>query len=131
MNPCFDDVRLWVSADVLLEGTRKRVDRPGLLRTAPDVIIFVITSPVMASVWKRSDSQYFTACFRDQAGRQRRSAVDREIRLLVAVQVKPSHRHPARNRATDDLRIDVRTVRPFHCTSPGSATFTDRSFILN
>src|SRR6516165_2007242 len=28
--------------------------------------------PFMASVWKRSNSQYFTACFRDQTGRQRR-----------------------------------------------------------
>jgi hypothetical protein len=131
LNPCFDDVRLRVSADVLLEGTREQADRRGLFWMAPDVITFVITSPIMASVWKRSDSQYFTACFRDQAGRQRRSAVDREIRLLVAVQAKLSHRHPALNRATDDLRIDVRTVRPFHCTSRGSATFTDRSFILN
>src|SRR6516162_11911966 len=26
----------------------------------------------MASVWKRTNSQYFTACFRDQTGRQRR-----------------------------------------------------------
>ena len=26
----------------------------------------------MASVWKRSNSQYFTACFRDHTGRQRR-----------------------------------------------------------
>src|SRR5215831_20964206 len=28
--------------------------------------------PFMASVWKRSHSQYFTACFRDHTGRQRR-----------------------------------------------------------
>src|SRR5215831_12708498 len=27
---------------------------------------------LMASVWKRSNSQYFTACFRDHTGRQRR-----------------------------------------------------------
>jgi hypothetical protein len=26
----------------------------------------------MASAWKRSNSQYFTACFRDHTGRQRR-----------------------------------------------------------
>jgi hypothetical protein len=39
---------------------------------APDVITFVITSPVMVSVWKRSNSQYLTACFRDHIGRQRR-----------------------------------------------------------
>src|SRR5215469_9066646 len=28
--------------------------------------------PFMASVWKRRNSQYLTACFRDHAGRQRR-----------------------------------------------------------
>src|ERR1700739_2310305 len=39
---------------------------------AADVITFVITSRVMAGVWKRSNSQYFTACFRDHTGRQRR-----------------------------------------------------------
>src|SRR6516225_4520217 len=29
-------------------------------------------SHFMATVWKRTNSQYFTACFRDQTGRQRR-----------------------------------------------------------
>jgi len=43
-NPCFDDVRLRASADVLPERTRERSDRRGLFRTAPDVITFVITS---------------------------------------------------------------------------------------
>jgi hypothetical protein len=28
----------------------------------------------MASIWKRSNSQYFTACFRDQNGNQRRAS---------------------------------------------------------
>jgi hypothetical protein len=40
---------------------------------AADVITFVIIYPLMASVWKRSNSQHFTACFRDQTGRQRRN----------------------------------------------------------
>ena len=44
MNPCFDDSHPSVSADVLLEGTRNRRERGGLLWMAPDVITFVITS---------------------------------------------------------------------------------------
>src|SRR5262249_26764942 len=32
---------------------------------------------------------------------------------------------------TGALKIDVRTVRPFHSTSRGRPTFTDRSFILS
>jgi hypothetical protein len=43
-NPCFDDVRLRVSADVLLQGIRERPERRGLPRMAPDVITFVITT---------------------------------------------------------------------------------------
>jgi hypothetical protein len=46
LNPCFDDVHPKLSADVLLEGTRERPERGGLLRMAPDVITFVITIPV-------------------------------------------------------------------------------------
>ena len=38
LNPCFNDIRVWVSADVLLEGVREHAERRGLLRTAPDVI---------------------------------------------------------------------------------------------
>jgi len=72
VEPVSIDVRLRVSADVLLEGTHEQADRRGSPRMAPDVITFVITSPAMASVWKRSNSQYFTVCFRDQTGRQRR-----------------------------------------------------------
>jgi hypothetical protein len=44
LNPCFNDIRVWVSADVLLEGIREHAERRGLLRTAPDVTTFVITS---------------------------------------------------------------------------------------
>jgi hypothetical protein len=60
-NPCFDDVRLRVSADVLLEGTREQSDRRGLLRMASDVITFVITSLfygqcLEAIKFKRSDA---------------------------------------------------------------------------
>jgi hypothetical protein len=39
---------------------------------ATDVITFGITEPFLASVWKRSNSKYLTACFRDETGRQRR-----------------------------------------------------------
>ena len=34
--------------------------------------LFLSQRSFMASVWKRSNSQYFTACFRDHTGRQRR-----------------------------------------------------------
>jgi hypothetical protein len=44
IEPCFDDVRLRVSADVLLVGTREQGERRGLSRSAPDVITFVITT---------------------------------------------------------------------------------------
>jgi hypothetical protein len=54
VGPCFDDNYPKVSADVLLEGTRERAERRGLLWMALDVITFVITFPFMASVWKRS-----------------------------------------------------------------------------
>src|SRR5262249_13857062 len=46
IRTCFDDSYPRASADVLLEGTRERSDRRGLLRTSPDVITFVITIPV-------------------------------------------------------------------------------------
>jgi hypothetical protein len=61
------------SSELVTTGDSKlKSERRGLLWMAADVITFVITSPVMASVWKRLNSQYFTACFRDQIGRQRR-----------------------------------------------------------
>jgi hypothetical protein len=44
LNPCFDDVRLRVSADVLLERIREQAERRGLLRMAVDVITFVMSS---------------------------------------------------------------------------------------
>jgi integrase len=40
---------------------------------ASDVITFDITS-VVASIWKHPKSQYWTACFRDSNGRQRRAS---------------------------------------------------------
>jgi hypothetical protein len=43
-NPCFDDIRLRASADVLREGTHEEVERRGLFWMAADVISFVITS---------------------------------------------------------------------------------------
>jgi Tfp pilus assembly protein PilX len=39
---------------------------------AADLITFVITSRFMASVWKRSNSQYLTAYFGDHTGLERR-----------------------------------------------------------
>jgi len=72
-NPCFDDVRLRVSADVLLQGTRERsdtgVDRSGWRRM---LSLLLSQRSFMATVWKRSNPQYLTARFRDHTARQNR-----------------------------------------------------------
>jgi hypothetical protein len=59
-TPVSNDSHPTVSADVLLEGTRNRRGRGGLLRMAPDVITFVITCPFMASarLWGRLQSHF-------------------------------------------------------------------------
>ena len=58
LNPCFDDIRLRVSADVLLEGFASKlegVDCPGWRRM---LSLLLSQRSSMASVWKRSNSQY-------------------------------------------------------------------------
>jgi hypothetical protein len=56
-NPCFDDVRLRMSADVLLEGTREQSDRRGLLRMASDVITSLFYGLCLEAIkFKRSDA---------------------------------------------------------------------------
>jgi hypothetical protein len=72
LNPCFDDVRLRVSADVLLEGTREQAERRGLLCMAPDVITFVITIPVYGQCLETIKFAISYAFFRDHTGGQRR-----------------------------------------------------------
>src|SRR5262245_38108976 len=52
-----------------LASKRKGVDCSGWRRM---LSLLLSQFPFMASVWKRSNSQYFTACFRDHTGRQRR-----------------------------------------------------------
>jgi hypothetical protein len=73
VEPLFVTVYLGMSADVLLERIREQAERRGLLWMAPDVISFVITILVYGQCLKRSNSQYFTECFRDHARRQRRT----------------------------------------------------------
>ena len=69
MNPCFLLPCPATSADALSEPFRRRIRFNEQARTYADVISIVIT---VASVWKHPKSQYWTACFRDQNGRQRR-----------------------------------------------------------
>jgi integrase len=49
----------------------------------------------MASVWKRSDSKYWIACYRDERGRQRRASTketDRNRALLIAAEYERASR---------------------------------------
>ena len=96
MNPCFDDSYPRASADVLLEGTREEAERRGLLWMAPDVITFVIAFRFIASVWKRSNSQYLTACFRDHTGRQRRITTKETDRKKVQSSRMNTKRRPGK-----------------------------------
>jgi hypothetical protein len=52
-----------------IPSIRNDVDCSGWPRT---LSLLVSQGSFMASVWKRSNSQYLTACFRDHTGRQRR-----------------------------------------------------------
>ena len=55
--------------DALSEPFQRQIRFDEQAWTYADVISIVI---IVASVWKHPKSQYWTACFRDQNGRQRR-----------------------------------------------------------
>src|ERR1700730_9026883 len=55
--------------------------------------------PFMASVWKRSNSQYLTACFRDHTGQQRRITT-KETDLKKAQRIADEYEKASRTKRT-------------------------------
>lgn len=64
----------------------------------------------MASVWKRSNSKYLTACFRDHTGRQRRITTKETNRKIAQ---KLSDEYEKASRTKRSLK-QAQAVRPIH-----------------
>ncbi len=118
-NPCFLLLCPATSTDALSEPFQRRIRSNEQAWTYADVISIVIT---VASVWKHPKSQYWTACFRDQNGRQRRISTketDQEKALLIAEEFEraagPKRTLKQVEKVLDRLHEEVsgqRVVRP-------------------
>jgi len=87
LNPCFLRLRPVRSWKGFIREDSERVSGHGNAWMALDVISFVIG---WRSVWRRPKSQYLTACFRDENGRQRLMCYSRaSSSSLVVLQYRP------------------------------------------
>jgi hypothetical protein len=84
------------STDALLEPVQRQRRFNEQAWTLADVISIVIT---VASVWKHPKSQYWTACFRDQNGKQRRIST-KETNNKKALKIAEEFERAAKTKRT-------------------------------
>lgn len=74
------------------------------------VILTLILTPKMASIWKHPKSPYFTACYTDRDGRQMKRSTktkDRRQALRIAQDLEDSHRLNMTNHQVRQLYSDT------------------------